>query len=152
MQAEQQFRERYDHARALFQQGRHEEALQAVQVLLWEHPGNRDLLLSKALCLQALGRPAEALATAREGLALGPDPRLEALAARLEQPQSQMPEAATPVDAVQLLKRLEEQEPRTSPLEYLTTRRAYVIIFLLMFLLLASVGPMLWWGFFGRAG
>lgn len=140
--------QRYNHARGLFQQGQHEEALREIQQLLWEHPGHPELLLSKALCLEALHRPKEALEVAREGLAVKEDARLRQLVTRLEQVQREA-KSSTPIDAVALIRQIEDQE-RESPLALLTSRRAYVVIFLLMFLLLACVGPMLWWAAFGR--
>ena len=145
---------RYATAQAHFRSGQHQQALQLIQELLWEHPQHADLLLSKVLCLEALGRVAEALGVVTEAREYNiADVRFAAARARLEQRPTTPPEAAGPpgVDPVALLKRLEGLDaPEENPLEFLTGRRVYLVVFLLMFLLLTLVGPMIWWTITGR--
>lgn len=145
---------RYATAQAHFAQGQHQQALQRIQELLWEHPRHADLLLSKVLCLEALGRAAEALSVVAEAGEYGiADARFAAARTRLEQRPATPPQTteSTSIDPVALLRRLEEKDaPEESPLAFLTGPRVYVVVFLLMFLLLTLVGPMLYWGVVGR--
>jgi hypothetical protein len=71
--------ERFRQADALFQAGNHAQALAVLIELNREWPGQPNVLLPMALCMERLGRPAAALHVARMVLEKGEHPRARQL-------------------------------------------------------------------------
>lgn len=71
--------DQFRHADALFRAGRFDEALALLVQLNQAWPGQTNIMLPMALCLEKLGRPAEALNVARHILANGEHPRARQL-------------------------------------------------------------------------
>ncbi|MBI2432443.1 MAG: hypothetical protein HYV26_06190 [Candidatus Hydrogenedentes bacterium] len=144
-------KQRYEEVRALFGQRQYPQALQSLQLLLWEFSDNQDLLYSKALALEALQRYAEALEVCEIALARADTDRFHALhgrtGARLEAAKAAPPRE--PIDPVKLLEQLKADTPQENPLAFFNNRFAYLIVFMMLFLMLVAVGPLVYWHFFG---
>jgi len=151
------FQLKYLEARALYQAGQPDQALERIEALLAQRPGHRDLRYSRALCLERLGHAREALVVCSELLQEEPDARVQTLRDRL-QARFSMKETLRPekryipseAEAQRLLAQLEEQAREDEGFYgiQLTTRRLTLLIIILA-LVLAVLGPMIWWTYFG---
>ncbi|MBI3118784.1 MAG: hypothetical protein HYZ00_08870 [Candidatus Hydrogenedentes bacterium] len=144
-------KQRYEEVRALFGQRLYPQALQSLQLLLWEFPDNQDLLYSKTLSLEALERYAEALEVCDIALARENTGRFSALRDRIwsKLEAEKVTPPRQPIDPVKLLEQLKADTPQENPLAFLNTRLAYFIVFMMLFLMLVAVGPLVYWHFFG---
>ncbi len=77
-------RQRFEQATTFFKEGRYSEALNLLDSLDLQFPNQKNVMIPRALCLEQLGRPQEALEICEEVLALFDDRRAPALKARLD--------------------------------------------------------------------
>lgn len=82
---ERESREKFKRADALFRSGEYQQALHILSGLNQAYPNTKNVLYPTAMCLERLGRPADALPICDQLIAQFQDPRAQALKDRIAQ-------------------------------------------------------------------